>query len=68
MTRHTALPPSPIPNRSLHCQARRIVVLNDSPCLHCQSTSFLVDPDLGITCTQCAKPPHRPRRKEPPTL
>ena len=40
-------------------KTRRIIVNNDAPCHHCESTAFLVDPDLDTTCIQCAKPPQR---------
>ena len=63
MTSHTPPPSLPTATKP-QWQTRRIVVLNDAPCVHCQNRSFLVDPEIGTTCTQCAKPPHRPRRKE----
>ena len=68
MTSYTSpqLPSTPTGNPQW--QTRQIMVLNDSPCAHCHSRSFIVDPDTGTTCTQCAKPPHRPRRKEPTSL
>ena len=49
-------------------QTRRIVVSRTVTCHHCKANAFLLDPDLGATCIQCAKSPNsRPRSndKEP---
>ena len=56
----------PRTKRTTNWNMRRIIVDNDRPCPHCHSTAYLIDPDLGITCTQCAKPPNHVPRKEPP--
>ena len=50
------LPPKP-------WHTRRIIVAR-TPCPHCGSRSFMVDPEIGVTCTQCAKSPFNPPKKE----
>lgn len=45
---------------------RRIVVSNTVACPHCRSRSFMLDPDLGVLCTQCAKNPRNPPKEKTP--
>ena len=51
--------PPPVPDfPPLPWTTRRIVVSHTINCPHCGGSSFLLDPDIGATCVQCAKPPN----------
>ena len=60
--------PALMPFPPLPWNTRRILVSHDITCPHCGSNSFMLDPDLGVSCTQCAKSPLNPPPQETLTL